>query len=359
MKPSEIVKLLAHLVHRGLLDADQVLHALAAPDPVRQLIDSGVVSTEQWQSWVDTNAGTRPKLTRYELGDLCGEGGEARVFRAIDRRSDTAVALKVLRPELAADQAVVRRFIAESKLLIELENRHIVKGLRVAREGATIFSVLELLDGVSLQDRLAADGPLDEDTTLSIVGQVATGLAYLHAQGLVHRDIKPGNIMLVENGRAVMIDLGFALRENDAGDSEMTAGTVHYISPEQARGQSGLDVRADIYSLGATTYHLLTGSLPFSGESGEEVLAKQVREALSGEEIRAMGLSPQVHYLIEKMMAKEKEIRFQDPAALAAEVAGVLEQRRREAELNQPPAPRRSVERGRGDGRVRSRRRRR
>jgi serine/threonine-protein kinase len=105
---------------------------------------------------------------------------------------------------------------------------------------------------------------------------------------------------------------------------------VHYISPEQARGTADLDVRADIYSLGATLYHLVTGSLPFEGTTHDEVMAKQVLEALSGEAIRSLKLSPQVHYFIEKMMAKEKEIRFQDPAQLVAEIERYLQRIERE-----------------------------
>ncbi len=148
----------------------------------------------------------------------------------------------------------------------------------------------------------------------------------------MHRDVKPGNIMLCDDDRAVLIDLGFAVsaQRPESKESDTTAGTVHYISPEQARGQQSLDVRADIYSLGATLYHLVTGSLPFEGATHEEVMAKQVLEALSGEAIRALRLSPQVHYFIEKMMAKEKEIRFQNPRELIDEVESYLAQLDRE-----------------------------
>jgi len=110
---------------------------------------------------------------------------------------------------------------------------------------------------------------------------------------------------------------------------------VHYIAPEQARGSEGLDVRADIYALGATLYHLVTGSLPFDGGSSEDVLRKQVLESLSGERIRALQLSPQVHYFIEKMMAKEREIRFQDPAQLSRDVRAWLGSKKAQRELEQ------------------------
>jgi serine/threonine protein kinase len=141
-------------------------------------------------------------------------------------------------------------------------------------------------------------------------------------------------VLWTEQRGAVLIYLGFAVSSSDAaGGGDTTAGTVHYIAPEQARGSGTLDVRADIYALGATLYHLTTGSLPFSGRTSEEVLAKQVLESLSGERIRALGLSPQLHYFMEKMMAKEPEMRFQTPAQLQQEVAAFLQQRAHQREL--------------------------
>jgi serine/threonine-protein kinase len=336
MNDQETVKLLALLVHRGMLDAATAQRALESGDAGDFLVGSGAVDAATWSEWVSTRAGTRPVLTRYELREQIGEGGEARVFRAVDRVTGDLVALKVMRPERSESPVALRRFVAEAKLLIELEHENIVKGLRVAREGATVFFAMELVDGTCALDRLSASGPLGEDEALDVVRQVAHGLAHLHARGLVHRDVKPGNILLDGDGRAVLIDLGFAVgRDDDGAPADSTAGTVHYISPEQARGEADLDVRADIYSLGATLYHLLTGSLPFSGNTSEEVMRKQVLESLSGERIRSMNLSPQVHYLIEKMMAKEKEIRFQDPAQLIGEIDAWLAQRAHEASLGE------------------------
>lgn len=344
---AEVTRLLATLVHRGMLAADDARRALASADPGAHLIASGSVAAETWDEWVRTEAGTRPALSRYELGAVLGEGGQARVFRAVDRTDGIAVALKVLRPEIAKDQRAVQRFIAESRLLIDLDHPHIVHGRRVAREGATVFCAMEIVEGECLQEVLSRDGALTEDDALRVVRDVAAALSHLHRRGLVHRDVKPGNVMRTTDGRSVLIDLGFAVGGADEG-GETTAGTVHYIAPEQARGHAGLDVRADIYALGATLYHLVTGSLPFAGKTSEEVLAKQVLESLSGERIRALEISPQVHYLIEKMMAKEKEIRFQDPEQLAREVDAVLAARRHEeAGADQEPSARRMLRRRR------------
>ena len=328
-------RFLALLVHRGLLEIEAMRAAVASGNPKEFLVQQGHVTPEQWDEWLRSEAGLRPSLTRYQLGDLLGEGGTARVFRAVDRKTKEEVALKVLKSDQAADRDSLGAFIRESKLLMELSSAHIVAGKRVAREGEIYFCAMDLIDGECLQDRVGDDRRIDQMLALKIVMQVGKALCHLHERGLVHRDIKPGNIMLTRDENAVLIDLGFALSEDRdqqggaADDSDTTAGTVHYISPEQARG-SGLDVRADIYSLGATLYHLVTGSLPFDGGSHEEVMAKQVLEALSGQAIRKLALSPQVHYFIEKMMAKEKEIRFQSPQELVTEIEQYLDQQERE-----------------------------
>jgi serine/threonine-protein kinase len=164
------------------------------------------------------------------------------------------------------------------------------------------------------------------------VHQVAGVLAHLKAQHLVHRDLKPGNLMLTAEGRVVLIDLGFAVCSGQATASATTVGTVEYIAPEQARGEANLDSRADIYSLGATLYHLVVGEPPFSGEARADVLQQQVFAEISSEKIKALRLSPRLHYFIEKMMAKDREVRYQEPAEIVADLEEKLG-----AELAPPP----------------------
>ncbi|MCR9243796.1 MAG: serine/threonine protein kinase [bacterium] len=328
-------KLLATLVHGGQIPADVARDALASGDIARYLVEQGVCSADDWARWVRTDGDTRPELSRYDVGELLGEGGVGRVFAAVDKTDDRAVALKVLRRDKQVDKREADRFVQEARLLMELEHPHLVRGYRVAREGETIFFAMEQLPGTCLQDLLEEQGQLDEEVALQIVVEVAGALDSLHQRGLVHRDVKPGNILWAEERGAVLIDLGFAVERGSEGSGETTAGTVHYIAPEQARGNQGLDVRADIYSLGATLYHLTTGSLPFEGKTSEEVLAKQVLESLSGERIRALELSPQLHYFLEKMMAKDPEMRFQDPEQLQTEINAFLAQRRQQRELEE------------------------
>lgn len=307
---------------------------MASGDLGSFLVEKGICDAEQWQAWLETEGGTRPVLTRYELGDLIGEGGVGRVFAATDKTDGAVVALKILKEELAKDEVQAQRFVQEARLLMALDHPHLVKGLRIAKEGETIFFAMESLPGKCLQDVLADDGRMEEDDALQVVVDIAGALTHLHQKQLVHRDVKPGNVLWSEDRGAVLIDLGFALQGDSAADSDTTAGTVHYIAPEQARGDGKLDVRADIYALGATLYHLTTGSLPFEGSS-EEVLAKQVLESLSGERIRALDLSPQLHYFLEKMMAKDPEMRFQGPDQLQQDVQVFLDQRKHQREVEQ------------------------
>jgi serine/threonine-protein kinase len=329
------MKLLAILVHRGLVAPDRAREALQSGDAGSFLVQNGLCTAAQWQQWLRTEGGTRPVLSRYDIAGQLGEGGVGRVFAAKDRTDQRPVALKVLRAELAKDPAQAERFVKEARLLMELDHPHLVKGYRVAKEGETIFFAMEVVPGKCLQDVLAEQGRLDEESALEITVEVASALAALHQRGLVHRDVKPGNILWSEERGAVLIDLGFAVPQGGSSGGDTTAGTVHYIAPEQARGSASLDVRADIYALGATLYHLVTGSLPFEGASNEEVLAKQVLESLSGERIRALQLSPQIHYFLEKMMAKDRDIRFQDSQQLQREIEAFLAQCRHQRELDE------------------------
>ena len=204
------LKQLALLVHRGLVREDSARSAMASGDPVAWLIDNGVCTRAQWDSWSRTDGGARPELSRYELAEELGEGGTARVFRAIDRTDKRNCALKVLRPELAKDAAQVEAFVREAKLLLELEHPHIVAGIRVAKEKDTFFFAMEELPGRCLQDVLADEERLDEQAALQIVYEVALALEALHERGLVHRDVKPGNVIWSQERGAVLTDLGFA-----------------------------------------------------------------------------------------------------------------------------------------------------
>ncbi|MBL8896798.1 MAG: serine/threonine protein kinase [Planctomycetes bacterium] len=324
------VQFLARCVHRGFLGADAAREALAAlreGQPVdRTIVERGHCSEKLWRWIRRTEAGAKPIFPGYKVGKLLGVGGTAEVFEAIDESTGKRVALKILSMLEVAKPESKRRFLRESKLLIELDHPNIVKGLRLARFEDVYFLAMELVEGCTVLEILDSRTQLDEDSALYVVLQVARALEYLRQQGIVHRDVKPGNIMVASGERVKLIDLGFAARsaegEPTAPDetSETTLGTAAYLSPELARGNVDVDIRSDIYALGATLYQLVLGKLPFEGASSEEVLRKQVVDSLSAVDLKGRKISPHLHYFIEKMMAKERELRYQDPHELILDI---------------------------------------
>jgi len=210
--------------------------------------------------------------------------------------------------------------VAEADMLKRLEHPNVVKGYRVGRLQGRYLFFMEDVDGPTLLDKIRQGGAFDEDGALFAILQVARALEYLREQGIVHRDIKPGNILVGPGNTVKVIDLGFAAASAQAGGaSSTTQGTAAYLSPEQAMGRDDLDVRSDIYSLGATLYQIVLGELPFSGDD-QELVQKAVLEGLSAEATKGGRISAHMHYFIEKMMAKDRDIRYQDPQELMADI---------------------------------------
>jgi serine/threonine-protein kinase len=321
--------LLAQLVHRGQLDraaAEELVAEMRRSG--RRLLDvavaTGRFTRERVQFLRAVEGEDVPELPGYEVVDLAGRGGTAIVVHARDRKSGREVAVKVLRRELEADEKIKRSFLREAKLLIGLRHENIVAGEKVGQFQGRMIFLMEYVPGRSLQDLVKEGRTFGEDESLYIILQVARALHYLSQNGVVHRDVKPANVLLTPKNEVKLIDLGFAQSIGEAEKSpaagETTVGTVAYISPEQARGESHLDVRADIYSLGATLYQLVVGELPFAGQDNQEILAAQILASLSSEVLKSRRISPHMHYFIEKMMAKEREVRYQSPTELIADI---------------------------------------
>jgi serine/threonine-protein kinase len=251
----------------------------------------------------------------YQVLSKIASGGTALVFKAKDIKNNRLVALKILYPKTVENKTLLASFIKEAKLLIKFNHPNIVKGYNAGTFNQLYFLAMEYIEGKSVGELLKERGKLKEDLAIDIILQTAQALDYMQNQGIIHRDIKPDNLLYLDVTRILKLcDLGFA-QQMDAGhrsSSETTCGTPQYMSPEQAKGQSDLDVRSDIYSLGATLYHLVTGETPFKGSDNLEIMAKQVLDELQSGAIKNSRFSPLTLYFIEKMMAKEKEIRYQN-----------------------------------------------
>lgn len=324
MSAEDDVRFLAKLVHRAHIDrsqAEPLLARLKAGEALDQLlVDEVGWDLDQVARMRRTDAGERPEIPGHEILESLGVGGTASVFRAKVKASGKVIAMKVLDPALTSNPVEVKAFIEEARLLERLDHPGLVKGMGPAKAGGTILSRMEVVEGRTLLEYLDEGHLFEEDAALRIVLEVAEVLSYMASQGYVHRDVKPGNIMLSNDGRVKVIDLGFCAQENTCDEEGKARGTVQYLSPEQAEGGAQADLRSDIYALGVTLYQLSIGSLPFEGECDEDVLRAHVMEALSSPELKGRGHSPYLHYFIEKMMSKDADLRYQSWDELVTDV---------------------------------------
>jgi serine/threonine protein kinase len=262
---------------------------------------------------------------KYVLLDRIGSGGMGSVYLCLHKGLNRAVALKVLPDAHSDDPASVERFHREARAAAALDHPNIVRAHDLDREGRLLFLVMEYVDGVNLQDLVARHGPLGVTRACHYIRQAARGLEYAHAQGLIHRDIKPANLLVDRSGTVKLLDLGLArFFEDDADDltrrhegKGSVLGTADYIAPEQALDSHTVDHRADVYSLGATFYFLLTGRAPFpDGSVAQKLISHQMREPKPIGELRP-DVPAGVARLVGRMMAKGPEDRPRSPGVVA------------------------------------------
>jgi serine/threonine-protein kinase len=334
MSFDEELKFFGILVLKGRLKKEDVLKCLAKREELKDKgkevslsrIAAGlkIISPEKLARYKLSGGEEVPDMPGFELRAKIGEGGMSSVFKYYQKAADRTVAVKILKEELAGNKALSRSFLREAKTLIDLEHENIVKGYRAGTVQGRYVFIMEYVDGESLQELIARKMTFDEDSALYVVLQATKAMEYLLGRNILHRDIKPGNLLIDRKNTVKLIDLGLATTigtDDELSDDDTTIGTAHYISPEQARGQKDLDVRSDIYSLGATLYQLVLGELPFTGETDQEVMAHQILDSLSSKALKSgRGISPHMHYFIEKMMVKDREIRYQNPAELIKDI---------------------------------------
>ena len=218
---------------------------------------------------------------KYVIQDRLGSGSMGRVYKAQHTLMGRSVALKVIAPEILSNARVVARFQREMKLVGRLDHPNVVRAFDADQVGSILYIVMEYVAGQSLGQKFRAKGPLNPMDVIGYAAQAALGLAHAHAQGIVHRDVKPSNLFLSSDGQVKVLDLGLGvLMESDSASSFATAdgiavGTIDYMSPEQACGKD-VDGRSDLYSLGCSMHHLISGKLPFPGDSPVERLGKRI-----------------------------------------------------------------------------------
>ena len=249
---------------------------------------------------------------RYELIEKIGEGGMAVVYKAKDRLLNRYVAIKILRPEFTQDEQFLDSFKRESQAAAGLQHPNIVSIYDVGRTGNINFIVMELVDGRPLSDFIKENGHLDYKTTIDIAKQVASALAIAHKHQIIHRDVKPHNIMITSDGVAKLTDFGIARAVRKAtmvADTSKIIGSVHYFSPEQARG-AYVDERSDIYSLGIVMFEMLTGRVPFDGETPVEVALKHINEDVPSPAKLVPGIPPALDKVVLKATDKYQTERY-------------------------------------------------
>lgn len=257
----------------------------------------------------------------YEIVEKLGEGGMGAVFKGEHLASHKTVAMKILAERLARRREFLERFHREARVAIDLDHPHIVKGFDEGSAGETHYFVMEYVYGKTTSQVLRKRGKFGERRAMDIARQVATALDYAHARGIVHRDIKPDNLMINRNAEVKLADYGLVKYVDDVDVAGLTTegqimGTPNYISPEQASGTADIDIRSDIYSLGATLFHLTTGRTPYGGNSVAVIMGKHVSAPTPDPREKNKDLSANASAIIMKMMAKNIEKRYQTPRQL-------------------------------------------
>ena len=349
--PSDDVLFIRLAMKRGILPPEGRDEALALQEKMREmglipkpiaaiLEERSMMRPEDVQEIIAQVARVRQayRIPGYRLLKRLGRGSMGTVYKAQQLRLGRDVAIKILAPFLAENEAYVRRFMKEARVVGKLNHPNIVQGFDAGQVDGIWYFAMEYVEGATLLQILQR-GAMDEDRAVHIVTQVARALDHAYNQDLVHRDVKHVNIMIVVGGVAKLCDLGLAkdvTRTSGSTEKGGTLGTPNYMSPEQVRGDVDVDIRSDIYSLGATLYHAVAGVPPFSGQNPAVIMVKHLNEPALPPRQRVPTLSAELEPIIMKMLAKNPLDRYQTPSELLID----LENHRARREGRPEPFPR-------------------
>ncbi len=280
----------------------------------RGMIDEDGIHNLETDAWIESLPG---RLGNYRIMQLLGRGGMAVVFQAQDVSLGKTVALKVLLPEFAASEAYLSRFRREARIAAKLSHPNTVQVFGADEHGGVDYLVMEYVEGETLSNIIKARGRISEHEALDMLIGLTGALEEAAEMGIVHRDIKPGNVIVSKWDVAKLADFGIAKEFSDIPDPKIqvsltmgVVGTPNYMSPEQARGARQLDFRSDIYSLGTTLYHMVVGDLPFYADTPQETMFRVASAAPKPPRKAYSGLSEETAAVICKMMAKDPEQRY-------------------------------------------------
>ena len=278
---------------------------------------------------LDDDSMYRPaqQIPGFQILSRLGQGAMAVVFKAKQLSLDRIVAIKVLPKRLSESPEFVGRFYREGRAAARLNHPNIIQAFDVGEAGGYHYFVMEYIDGKTIYDLIGGGKCIDEQEALRIVLQTSRALGHAHGQGLIHRDVKPKNIMLTQEDVVKLADMGLAREVGDYATANAEAGraygTPYYICPEQIRGEVNIDYRADIYALGATFYHMVTGRVPFDGSTPSAVMHKHLKEPLVPPDHINHALSSGIGEIIEVMMAKEPDSRYPSMKEVIADLETV------------------------------------
>ena len=274
---------------------------------------------------------------RYEIQGLIGEGGMSVVYKAQDLRLNRSVAVKIMRDEMAADEEFRRIFCAEAHAVAMLSNPNIVAVYDVSHSDDIEYIVMELVDGITLRQYMDRRGALQWREVLHFTRQIARALAHAHERGIIHRDIKPQNIMMLRDGTVKVEDFGIAALENEVYESNGQAiGSTHYIAPEQARGELP-DARSDLYSLGIVMYEMLTAQKPYEGETIAEIAVKHINAAATPPHELVKNIPPELERITLKAMSADIDARYQSANELLEDLEFFLQNQLKPTETEEKP----------------------
>ena len=275
--------------------------------------------------------------SRYEILEVIGEGGMSMVYKARDQRLNRLVAVKIMRDDMAADEEFRSTFCSEAHAVAMLSNPNIVAVYDVSHSDDIEYIVMELVDGITLRQYMDRRGALQWREVLHFTRQIARALAHAHERGIIHRDIKPQNVMMLRDGTVKVEDFGIAALENEAHETNGQAiGSIHYIAPEQARGELP-DARSDIYSLGIVMYEMLTAQKPYEGETIAEIAVKHINAGATPPHELVADIPEELERITLKAMCADINERYQSANELLADLEAFIQAQLKPSEPEEQP----------------------